>query len=196
MSYSNLEILSGILIVACILLAYCSRSKANSSDADGMKHGKVIPGLHMRDGYSALPKAGSFNARDGYTVGQLNDPSLSYTARSSYFNENFKGGKEDEDAGLNGRETRPTPASANVEQPKGNENKMLWMPDAEIALNVYTRDGQINSHQFDPNDESHMWKHVFREKGADCTGVGSLCGSVMKHVDYGGDSQRTAYVTM
>ncbi len=194
MSYSNLEILSGVLIVACILLFYCSYNKPA---VDGMKHGKVLPGLHMRDGYSALPKAGSFEARDGYTVGHLNDPSLSYTTRSSYFVENFKD-KKDEDEGLNGRETRPTPASANVAPPKGNESNILWMPDAEVALDVYTRDGHLNSHHFDPNEEIHMWNTIF-ERNKDRVqkvGAGSLSGSAMQYIDYGGNMQPTRLITM
>ncbi len=189
MSYSNTEILAGVLVAACLLLLYCNYNKSNS---DGLHGKKNLPGLHLRDGYSNLPKAGSFKAIEGYTVGRPNDDALSYTTRSSYFRENLA------DQGLNDKATRGTPASANVEPPQGNENRMLWMPDAEIPLNVYTRDGHISSHEFSPTDETFMYKNVFERNSnrVMSEGAGSLCGSAMRYVDYGGNMQPTRSITM
>lgn len=187
-----MEILAGVLVVACVLLLYCNYNKSN---ADGMRRGKNLQGLHFVEGYSDRPRAGTFAARDGYVVGHPKDPALSYTTRSSHFVENMK--DQAEDQGLNDRNTRPTPAAVNVEQPTGNENRMMWMPDAEIPLDVYTRDGNVGSHTFTPEDEAFMFKNVFERNNnrVKADGAGSLCGNAMRFIDYGSHLQPTRSIT-
>lgn len=191
MSYSNLEILSGVLVAACLLLLYCNYSKSSS---ENMRHGRMLPGLYMRQGmegmYGDLPKAGTFKARDGYVVGHPMDKSLSYTTRSSHFQENMN-------SGLNDRSTRPTPAAVATPAPNGNENNILWMPNAEIPLNVYVG-GSLNSHQFSEEDENYIMKNVFDRKvnQNSVQGPGSVCGTSLKYIDYGGNMQPTRQITM
>lgn len=191
MSYSNLEILSGILVAACLLLLYCNYSKSNS---ENMLHGRILPGLHMRQGmegmYGDLPRAGTFKARDGYVVGHPHDASLSYTTRSSHFQENMN-------SGLNDRSIPPTPASAATPEPNGSGNNILWMPDAEIPLNVYVGGG-LNSQQFSEEDEKYIMNNVFNRKinQNSVQGPSSVGGVSLKYIDYGGNMQPTRQITM
>lgn len=186
MSYSNLEILSGILVAACLLLLYCNYSKPCPENMHGERY---IPGLNMRQGmYSDLPKAGTFQSRDGYTVGRVNNPALSYTTRTSYFQENMN-------SGLNDKVVRP--AVADLQRPKCNETGMLWVPDAAIPLNVYVG-GELNSQKFSEEDEKFILKNIFNRKvnQNSVQGPGSVCGTALKYVDFGGNMQPTRNITM
>lgn len=173
MSYTNSEILCGVLVVVCILLLYCNYK----SNVDGMSKNKFLKGLHMRDGYAA---------------GYPGDKALSYTGRSSHFQENL------ENKGLNDKQTQPTPAASVVAAPNANLNTM-WIPDAEIPLNSYLQDGEgnLNSHPFSPNDEIYLYKNVFDRNinRVKSEGAGSLCGSTMRYVDYGANMQPTRNLT-
>ncbi len=177
MSYSNIEILAGVLVAACILLLYCNYTKSKS---EGMRHGGHLPGLYMKDAaegmYSDLPRSGSFG--------------LSYTTKSGHF-------EEDMTTGLNEQVSQPTPASNSVQAPCGNENELLWTPDASIALDVYNSCG-LNSHQFSAIDEAHMIDTIFHRKTNQNSvhGPASLCGTSMKYIDFGGNMQPTRAVTM
>lgn len=191
MPYTTVELLVGALVVACLLLLYCKGSKP----VDGMLHGKLVPGLHMRDGYSNMKRAGTFDGVEGYTVGHAGDKSLSYNARHSYFKEGL--GNAGSDQGLNNLETRATPASANVQCPLGNENSILWAPDAAVQQDVYT--ATLNDHTFNRTEEDLMYKNVFsREtnKGTPDSKSASLGGAILRLTDYHANLHPSRDITM
>ena len=164
MSYTNVEILSGVLVVACLMLFWCQRSKG----VDGFKP----------NGYSNLPMAGHFS-RDGYVVGSPNDPSLSYTARSSYFSENA------ENRGLNDMTTTPTPASEDQITPDG-DNTGLWLAEAKV-----------NDHKFSTDEERDMYNNVFARQNNRVTQAGeTVSGSQLHYIDYGANMVATRQITM
>jgi hypothetical protein len=182
MSYSQTEILVGVLVLSCLLLLYCNKSK----QPDGMKN-RYIPGLHMgRDGYSNMPKAGSF---EGYVVGHPGDESLSYTVRSGMSSEPCKG--------LNELQSVQTPAGNNVTPPTGNENAMLWRSNADVRHDIYNCDG-LNDHAFGDEEARQMYNNVFarevnRTKNKAC---GSLSGDILSLTDYGESMPYSREITM
>ena len=174
MSYSNVEILSGVLVVACLMLFWCQRSK----NVDGMKHGQVTSGLQFRDGYSGRPLAGRFT-KEGYVVGHPGDRSLSYTARSSYMADNM------EDKGLNDLTTTATPASDDVSAPSG-ESSGLWLAEADV-----------NNYKLSTDDEQDMYNNIFSRQISKVTAAGeTVSGSQLHYIDYGANMVATRQVTM
>lgn len=164
-----------------------------------MRHGRMLPGLYLKQGmeglesmggYGDLPRSGTFSSRDGYVVGHPKDQSLSYTTRSSYFQENMNDS-------LNDGNTRPTPAASATQAPSGDENNILWVPDAQIPLNVYTGD-QMNAYQFSEEDEKYIMRNIFERKvnQNSVQGPRSMCGASLKYIDYGSNMQPTRQITM
>lgn len=182
MPYSNLEILTGVLVVACLLLAYCSYNKRSAPTAEGLRHGADIPGLHMRNGFSSMPKAWALNSEG---------------LRSSYSTRTHKSTEGLDNQGLNDQSIRQTPASAAVDTPRGTENRILWDTDAEIPLDVYTRDGVLNSHEFDPDSAANMYKEVFERNSsrAKVAGSGSVTGCQMRGIDIGDNMSASRALT-
>ena len=145
MSYSDTELLIGVLIVACLLLLYC-KSNNSESDVEGYKNNKVFNGTsglvplsfgrtakHL-ERYTVMPPAGTF--KSGFTAGYAYAPELAEG--------NFNRGVEFNDslpiAGLHEKETRQTPASYNCSTPEKTEVDIKWMPDMSIVPNVYGAD--------------------------------------------------------
>ena len=173
MSYTNVEILSGVLVVACLLLFWCQRSK----NVDGLS-GALIPGVRIRDGYTDLPLAGRFS-RDGYVTGSPSDNSSSYTARSSYFTENM------EDQGLNDLTTTPTPASNDQTTPEG-DNTGLWLSES-----------RVNNHRFTTDEDADIYRTVFERHNNRVKQSGhTMSGASLGLIDYGANMVQTRQVTM
>jgi hypothetical protein len=124
MSYTNTEILIGVLVVACLLLFYCKSTK---------KSGMTPQGLHFKERYTALPKAGTF---DSFTTGYTYNPDLAEG--------NFNRGASIDDSvpidGLHETITRQTPAGRNHKTPKRTEVDTKWKPDMTVVPSVYNAD--------------------------------------------------------
>ncbi len=167
MSYTTVEILSGVLVVACLMLLWCQRS----NNVDGL--------AQKRNGYSSMQPYGSF-AREGYVVGHPGDNSLSYTARSSHFTDNM------ENKGLNELTTTPTPPSNDKTTPPMNVNRKMWLSEANI-----------NNHQFTADEEIEMHRNIFaRQVNSVKEASETLSGATLQLVDYGANMIPTRQVTM
>jgi len=184
MSYSNLDILSVVLVGLLALLLYCENKKANE--------GLGPDGLKFRSGYSALPKHGRFSKKEGYVVGAPSDLSRSYTRRKSRFD-----GFDDQPAGLNGLENDGTNVKNPAALPNDNVGDILWMPDAEIPRNVYNRDDVLNDVPLTESEDENIMDTVFarNRNKAQIVGSGSLGGAVMQYTDYGANMQPTRLIT-
>ncbi len=134
MSYSDAEILIGILIVACLLLMY-SRSQDKPNDTDGMKDTTGTVALRFRDRYAVgHPATGTF--KSGFTAGYSYSPDLAEAGfnRGAAFDDNVP------IDGLHEQETRQTPASYNCSTPESSEVDTKWKPDMTVVPNIYNAD--------------------------------------------------------
>jgi hypothetical protein len=173
MSYTNVEILSGVLVVACLMLLWCQRS----SNVDGL-HGKPQSGLVIRDGYVSMPLAGHFNKTEGYVTGRPGDRSLSYTARASHF-------ENTEDSGLNDLHTVPTPPSTDHKTPTDSD-PLRWAPDVGI-----------NEVDFSDDTLPDLYHNVFKRQINQVKTTGdTLSGASLRYIDYGANMVQTRQVTM
>jgi hypothetical protein len=156
MSYSNTEVLTGILVAACLLLLVC---RIRVEKSDGMRSGADVPGLKFRDGYTHAPKHGSYAIRNGM------EPSQEPAVKS-----------------MHGLETRQTPASAIAKTADFAHTDLGWVPDASIQLDCYTDVG-LNDTQFTPNDQAIMEREVLGRQrshaSVNSSAPRSLCGSIM-----------------
>lgn len=134
MSYSDTEILIGVLIVACLLLIYC-KNQNKSAASEGMEKGMMPLVFHKRDKYAVgTPAVGTF--KSGFTTGYTYSPELAEG--------NFNRGVAFDDSvpidGLHEQETRQTPASYNCSTPETSEVDSKWKPDMTVVPNVYSAD--------------------------------------------------------
>jgi len=166
MTYSNVEILSGVLVVACLLLLWRNRAKVVSL----VKGGSEQAGLVIRDGYTALPSAGKFH-HDGFS---------SYATHSGYFTENL------EDKGLNDLHTTPAPPSTDMSTPDVDVNAGLWLPEAGINSHEFSADEEAEMY----NNVFERHSNRVKQAGE------SLSGALLHYVDYGANMLATRPVTM
>jgi hypothetical protein len=133
MSYTNAEILSGILVAACLLLLYCWSRKSNTS---GLSN---FPGLKFKrsktSGLEYGRKSHSENVPGVHFAKRSNSNSAGYTKRS---------GMEDVDdgpvAGLNDMVDSTSDANfTSIQRPESlpDTTKMLRYPDADIQINNF-----------------------------------------------------------
>lgn len=172
MPYSNIEILSGALVVACLLLLYCWSKKQSVEGARNQ------PGLKLayHEGYVPKPNYNQFKKREGYmptssVAGHLTEStSMShfgahtgvkggYHLSDAYLNQrlmregyvphgmniNFRSSMEDASPkSLHELNTSATPASNASMTPSKCDTDLFWMSDGSIPENIFTRDGAVN----------------------------------------------------
>lgn len=135
MSDNTTEVLVAVLVAACLLLLYCQSSKKQ----EYMRNGKKLPGLRFSEGfYADMQKHGRF-----YSEG-MQDVSQATT-------------------GLNGLETRVTPASSSVKSPDSLVTNMLWSSDAEVQHDIYSNSAKLeNSFSSGEKDSALLYGQIMQ----------------------------------
>lgn len=161
MAYNNVEILTAVLVTACLLLLYCKVSVKTSEKMHGSPQ---VPGIHFAEGYTARPKHGSYSVKDGLEVS-----------------------RSDVVPTMHGLETRQTPASALASTSTSISPEMNWVPDASIPLNCFN--AELNSVEFSPDDMRVMEREVLERQsnrsGVNSSAPRSLCGAIMSYTEPG-----------
>jgi hypothetical protein len=143
MSYSNVEILSATLVVACLLLLYCWYQKR--VDRNSAEHLVNYPGLKLRgrDDYVPKPNYGMFPVsghRDGYVPLGMNINKRGAMTRDPHFSSE---GMSDRTQSLHELVTDDTPASKASSTPVRSDNDILWWSDGSVPQDIFSRDGAV-----------------------------------------------------
>ena len=185
MSYSDTEILIGVLIVACLLLLYC-RSQNKTANADGMERGMIPLHFKNKEGYAVgKPAVGTF--KSGFTAGYAYSPDLAEGSfnRGVAFDDNVP------IDGLHEQETRQTPASYNCSTPESSEVDTKWKPDMSVVPNVYSADKYMYTGlAASDNDMAFMDMYVRNKTAPALPGPKnpSVGGVSLTLMDFGGDN--------
>lgn len=208
MDYTNEQILSGLLILLCIILLYCwFTKKSKNSNYEGLN--RPIPGLHFKDGMSKRPIPG-LHYKQGFYVQEKRDLGILPDGTEGMY---VTGGKTFGHSGysdveglesapvtsLSQLEASPSPAADTTGLQVVGTTNIGWQCDGSIP-DYYTRDGctePISGETYSDDEVAIINNTMSRTTGSvKAVGSGSLTGSILGLTDWSPAVIPTRDVTM